>query len=131
MGGAVAGAAGTVFCLGLSILVAVILVNQKIAHANQKDTTANPADGPVPTQVSKKPTHVIPVEPQKPTHVIPADPLALAQVTGADFQSLCDAIREDNVRGPTGFCALVSRCMLACVCTLTRAQPHPRPGTPV
>ena len=120
----VGGAVGTVLGLGLCILLAVILVNQKIKSKSEEDAHANPLD-------STKPTHVIPLESEKATHVIPADPLALAQVTGADFQSLCDAIREDNVRGPTGFCALVSRCMLACVCTLTRAQPHPRPGTPV
>ena len=44
------------------------------------------------------------------SNVIPVDSLSLAQVTVEDFESLCDAMHEDNVVGPTGFCALVSRC---------------------
>ena len=120
VGGAVGGVVGTVLGLGLCILLTVTLVNQKLKSKSEED--AHPVDGPVPKQMSKKATHVIPV-----------DAPALTQVTGADFQSLCEAIREDNVLGPTGFCAIVSRCvcvhacmhacMHACVCVCPYARP--------
>ena len=93
-GGVVGGVVGTVLGIGVCIWLVMLFVSRK------------------PNNVSKKVTHVSAV-----------DSLTLAQVMGADFQSLCDAIREDNVLGPTGFCALVSRCL----CTLTRLKPHPHP----